>query len=527
MKIDDKLNNLKNEIPNMNPNLDEIIIEKYEKSKNKPKISWTKRMIVLASPMFLLLLVIGGILMLKPNGGNVFNPTTSTTPGASTVTNPTTSTTAGAATVTNPTTPNSSPISTLETPTISKPLDYIYNSALVMKKQDKASATGVIYEEGFKNFCKKLADFGLRLSELYYKNNIASSFSVSPISITNLLGLTIECSNNETKDEILNAIGVSYSEVLTYYPELQRYINKEIISDGVVTTRYESNNSIWYDDDVVLNENTLKSLSENYYCDNFQIDFSKNPTLASNDINHYISEKTYGLIKPNLNFSNDTIMCLLNTIYVEEIWTTSGAISSSQREFTNRDNTKTTTNFLFRGYVNSTIGDSDKMEFFYANTNSNFRLYFMLPKEDYSVDDIYNYESIRYMLDYDSYKLYDNELREKYLSAVRFPSFDVSMTSSITRELKQIGINSIFSNSADFTNITNSKCYASSILHESRFIVDEKGIKGAAYSVEPAPGANLEEYTIVKRILEINKPFGYVLIDENGSIVFTGVINKL
>ena len=133
MKLDDELNKLKDDIPNMNSNLDDLILDKHQKKKNLKNNMSLRKIILILSPVFILFLLFTSLLIFVPKGLNsgITYPT-ETTPPTSTTTK------------------------------------YLSN---IIRKQAKKEEAINYDSEGYKAFCNKLQNFSIKLSEIYYQNN--------------------------------------------------------------------------------------------------------------------------------------------------------------------------------------------------------------------------------------------------------------------------------------------------------------------------------------------------------------------
>ena len=91
-----------------------------------------------------------------------------------------------------------------------------YDNYLLKDASDKIKVT--ITESTSKEFDlfeEKIKTFSNRLSEKLYKKS-ENNYVISPISIYMALAMAIECANDTTKNEMLDAVGVTYEEVLKY-----------------------------------------------------------------------------------------------------------------------------------------------------------------------------------------------------------------------------------------------------------------------------------------------------------------------
>ena len=83
---------------------------------------------------------------------------------------------------------------------------------------DKVAITeDVIKSEEYRAFSEKLESFSSKISaDIYKKYGASNNFCISPVSIYMSLAVAAECSTGETRQEILDALGMSYEELNTY-----------------------------------------------------------------------------------------------------------------------------------------------------------------------------------------------------------------------------------------------------------------------------------------------------------------------
>ena len=81
-------------------------------------------------------------------------------------------------------------------------------------------------QEGYEEFIEKLDLFAAKLTyEIYADSNKRSNICISPVSVYMALALATECANGETREEILNAVGVTYDEVKNFTKVLYAFSN--------------------------------------------------------------------------------------------------------------------------------------------------------------------------------------------------------------------------------------------------------------------------------------------------------------
>lgn len=385
----------------------------------------------------------------------------------------------------------------------------------------------------FMNFLDKLDRFTAKLTyEIYSDAEGDENLVISPVSVYMALALAVECSGGETRDEILNAVGVSYDEVLRFTKYIYAYTNREYYSDGnQLSAMVQLANSIWADDEVQLKDSGVSNLANDYNCDIYRVDFGS--ADANKSINAYIKDMTHGLIDGNVDLSPQTIITIINTFYLKDIWNEYGknlTFTSDPYSFINADGSTTDTKLL-RGYYNAgRVYEGDGYTSFYTTTEHNFKINFILPDEGYTIADVLTAENLYTINNITDYGYVDDENRLVHYTRVLFPEFKASFDDDIADTLKgEFDINRLFdSENCDFSNIVGDTAWCDGIIHQCCLEVNKTGIEGAAVTYIPVNGsAAPPDYEEVYHDMVIDRAFGFVITDFYGNVVFCGVINKV
>ena len=346
------------------------------------------------------------------------------------------------------------------------------------------------------------------------------------------LALAVECSNGETRDEILNAVGVSYDEVANFTKYIYAYTNKEYYSNGKnnqLSAMVQLANSIWVDDDVQLKNAGISNLATNYNCDMYTVDFGSRE--ASQSINAYIKDMTHGLIDAKVDLPPSTIITIINTFYLKDIWNEYGkdlTFTSDPYSFKNADGS-TTDIKLLRGYYNAgRVYEGDGYTSFYTTTEHNFKINFILPDEGYTIADVLTAENLYTINNITDYGYIDDENRLIHYTRVLFPEFKASFDDDIADTLKsEFNINRLFDyEDCDFSNIVDDPAFCDGVIHQCCLEVNKTGIEGAAVTYIVVDGsAEPPAYEKVYHDMVIDRAFGFVITDFYGNVVFSGVIN--
>lgn len=424
------------------------------------------------------------------------------------------------------------------------PSGYILKAA---NPKDKLSFTQT-QEEGFIEFLNKIDSFAAKLSaKIYhykeeYKN---TNYTVSPLSIYMALAMAIDCSNNTTRQEMLDAVGVNYEEVVKYTTYLYslrneeyKYYNEETNSQEV--SAFEMlRNSIWINEYYIRNikNEGVENLAKYYHSDTYKAPFTTNNELANKLLTDYVKENTKGLIDSNFNVPTELIFALVNTYYLKEIWEENIdelPLSNTLYEFINSDNSKTETKLLEGRYVKGRVYETDTYTHFYTTTQHGYKLKFIVPKDNISVHDIFNEDVLKNVNNIEDYNAYDKENNEMHLTRSLFPKFEAEYDDEIKDILfNEFNIKSLFGveSVCDFSNVLQDvDVYCSSVIHKTKLKVDEVGIEGAAVTIMMMCESAATSEDPIKYVYHdyiVDKSFGFILTDSRDITLFSGVVNKI
>lgn len=387
--------------------------------------------------------------------------------------------------------------------------------------------------EDYKTFLNKLEIFSSKLTaSINERYGQTENFVISPVSVYMALALAIECANGETRDEILNAVGVTYEEVNEFTKYLYAFCNREVKFSPTKIKKAcieMLNNSIWLDNDVNYNRDGVNKLASNYNCDVFKVSFENGQ--ANRLIGQYIKNKTRGLIDGKVNYSPETAMVLMNTFYLKEIWKRLGKelkYTNETYSFKNTDGSTESIKLLQGEYVPGQAYEGEGFSSYYSKTYNGFRLYFFVPNVNTLVADIFTEENISKVMSIEDWNEFDEELNEIHGTRILFPKFSVDFNEDITDVLKEdFGINKFFDiELCDASNI-GENIYCNSVIHKCKLKVDETGLEGAAVTEISLKATSPGPVRYLYHDLIVDRAFGFVLTDEYGTVLFSGVVNTV
>ena len=345
------------------------------------------------------------------------------------------------------------------------------------------------------------------------------------------LAMTESIASGDTKNEILKALNMTEDEVKAYVKALMYYSNKE---DTNITEILA--NSIWLNSSVEYKNEAIETLANDYVTSSYSADFTNNNAIANDNIRRYVRNNTKGLINRKFDLPTTTTFALINTLYYKDAWASiAGGLSETTEkyDFIDADGNAININLIQGNYSNGKVVEREAYNAFYSETLNNYKLTFVVPNDNYSITDVFNAETIAYVNSKEfkeeiKNSSYDSSTNTYYETRCLFPGFRAQYGNSIVGSLKNLGISTAFSSSADFSNLTNMSSHVSTVVHATKLKVDKAGIEGAAVTVVGGETTSVGPTKMVIRDdFYVTKEFGYVISDNYGIPLFTGIVNEI
>ena len=344
------------------------------------------------------------------------------------------------------------------------------------------------------------------------------NYMFSPLSIKAALALFAAGASGETRQEILDAIGIESAED---YAKILSGLTDKYSSSDVITL--EIANSIWLNKSKTDNsfgtgyKNKVKSLFGAEAQDVIDSD-------AVRRINGFVNEKTHGKITEIIETPNFEAF-LLNAVYFNADWRTPFEKNATYPEtFTSRDGSDKKIDFMHRtGYYSYAEKDGCRiLAMPYKNISS---------KQDGEYSDG-EYSIGKYDFDVNMYIILGDETPESpeyLLDAAQFsyervklsiPKFKIEFSTGLNDILQLAGIKKAFSDFAEtYGMFNNGNMSITSSIHKTYINVDEQGTEAAAVTgllaVTAIPAEPID--------FTADKPFTFVIRDDkNDEILFMG-----
>ncbi len=339
----------------------------------------------------------------------------------------------------------------------------------------------------------------------------------SPINAYIGLAMTAELTEGETKQQILELLGVDDTDMLRQHISAVWESAYQDDSHEICVLA----NSLWLERGLQWNQEAMDALAYHYYASVYQGDLGSKRT--NKDIAAWINNNTGKFLEDStkgIALAPETIMALYSTLYFQAKWSD---------EFSKSKNTDdvfyTPDGDIQAEYMNK------KLEQMYYYWGSNFsavnlslkngcRMWFILPHEGRTPNDVLNDGSYMDMLLSGEWEDY------KYMKVnLSVPKFDVASTQDLSEGLKAMGATDVFTEYvAEFSKLTSdSPIYLSGANQSVRVQIDEEGVKAATYIEFPGAGSAAPPEEIIDFVLD--RPFLFVITNDKIPL-FAGCVNN-
>lgn len=359
-------------------------------------------------------------------------------------------------------------------------------------------------------------EFAWRLFQTMQEQKGEVSTVLSPISVTYMLGMLNAGAAGTTRDEITATLGFG-SDPTAVNEYCKTMIEGAPNVDPAATVKIAN----------CINVNSAMGLSllkqyvndmTNYYSAQVEaLDFTKSSTLEK--INKWCSKNTAGMIPSILDELNpDAAMCLLNAIYFNADWTEKFDVNDTRNSsFTLPDGSIVTRELMHRKAIAQGCESElcSMLRIPFGSGGYSYSMYVMLPAEGKTTGDLIREMSQQELTDHlDAIDMTPHEVD------ILMPRFEIVSDIDLIEVLKPMGIQSAFTASADFSNMSNASLFVSMMKQKAKIEVNEDGAKASAVTIASmgftSPGPQHYE----KAEFHANRPFLYFILEESTRSIF-------
>ena len=327
--------------------------------------------------------------------------------------------------------------------------------------------------------------------------NDNKNYMVSPMSLKAALGLLTCGSDGETLDELLSVGFQNKEEYLAWMNSIRAAEFKT--KDSTFLLSY----SLWHNSDKPGQFN--KSYKSMFKALDVTFESEKGSKLQ-NSVNQWVDKETNGLI-PSL-FDRplaDTTNLLLNTAYLKDNWLSPFKGVPYSSDFVDINKNVTTKEFISQTEYFNYYEDNDSQIVILPLKNG-IKMAFVLG-DDTGFSNKIKKSTSRYV-------------------NVTIPKFETeTYVEDVVGYLKSIGIETAFSEEADFFVMMNTPTYVGDILQKTKITVNEDGVEASAASAVVMLENAIAESPQQPVYFNANVPFSYFVYTEaTGSteVIFYG-----
>ncbi|XP_037394142.1 alpha-1-antitrypsin homolog isoform X2 [Pygocentrus nattereri] len=306
--------------------------------------------------------------------------------------------------------------------------------------------------DGDDEFSRRLAPHNADFAFSLYKKLAAhpeyqgKNIFFSPLSISMALSMLALGAKGETHSQIFSTLG--------YSPLTPDQVNEgyehllHMLGHRQDTMLLEAGSAVASREGFKPVDKFLKDAQHYYQGEAFSVDFSK-PEVAVQEVNKYIAKKTKDMITDVVkSLDPDTVMMLINFIYFRGKWKKPFDIKYTKKaEFHVDENTTVTVDMM-----------NKESYYEYYRDRKNFSSIIMVPYKGNTsmmivLPDEGKMQELEKNINKEHLKYWHDKLHGRYVELF-LPKFSISASFSLADTLEEMGIVSAFSDSADFSGIS-------------------------------------------------------------------------
>lgn len=343
---------------------------------------------------------------------------------------------------------------------------------------------------------------------------------ISPLSIYLALSMVYNGSDNETKEAIAQALGLSGVDLNSLNSVCKALLTQFPKEDSRV--QLDIANSIWYRQNSYQPfPSFLNAVEEDYHASVRGLDFNDPKSVGI--INKWVADNTKNKISKIIeNISADDLMYLVNAIYFNGKWQHAFKASDTKDDdFYLHDGSIKSVPFMTQKATSMMYQDESftMIELPYGG-GKGFSMYILKPDD--------NQKSVNEFAASLDPSVLGNAVNKMDSSTIqlKMPKWEYAYEiKNMQPELSAMGMGVAFGKNADFSKMydpSQVKVQITKAIHKTYIKVDEKGTEAAAVTSIGIGTTSIE----LPPVLKLDHPFLYAIIEkQTGAILFLGMVN--
>ena len=336
----------------------------------------------------------------------------------------------------------------------------------------------------------------------------------SPLSIYMTLAMMGETSSGEVQTDIFERLGVP--NITHLRAQASRIWNGTYRDDGAIKSL--AANSIWLRDGYEFNQAPLNSLAEYYYASSYAGDMDSEE--FKEQYCKWINENSGDEFDMSVNdvpWNEYTDICISSAMYFSSKW--DGGFESAEKGIFHAKNADVSADFMRSTVKNSHLYYGENFCAVAKSLESGGRVWFILPNEDCTVDDVLSSGNVMdFLINWRTYE------KKQYKITMNIPKFSVSTESDITDEMKKIIPSSVLENGTSAL-VDGANVSVSGMVHGASLEIDERGVVGATYTAVKHFLAGIEHTAKDEITITYDVPFVVAVTSAADVPLFLSVIN--
>jgi serpin B len=352
-------------------------------------------------------------------------------------------------------------------------------------------------------------DFFKKINE---NSDESENIIVSPFSISLALSMALNGADGTTREAMIEALrvnGLNPENINISYKDLTEAllnVDKRVLISIA--------NSVWTEDSFTAKKPFTDILTDYYKAQAESFDI--NDPQAPEKINNWIETNTNGLIDKMIEeLNSNTVMLLINAIYFKGKWNSQfNKDKTFQAEFEKSNGVasdvpmmKQVSDFKIYSGPNFKVAELPYGQ-------GNFVMDVILPEEPAGIDDMIG------NLDGETFNEWLGNMGTNEVD-LSFPRFKYGYKENLKTILSDMGMGIAFTESADFSNISDTPLLINDVVHQAFIETNEEGTEAAAATIVDI-GLTSMPMTV---IFNADHPFIYVIRETTtNTILFMGKV---
>ncbi|MBQ8600388.1 MAG: hypothetical protein IJ407_03280 [Clostridia bacterium] len=337
----------------------------------------------------------------------------------------------------------------------------------------------------------------------------------SPLNVYLALAMLAETTAGNSRAQILSLLGVESIELLR--EKVTNLWESTYRNDGAITTVL--GNSVWLNEGISYNQETVDTLAEQYYASSYAGD--PGDERYEELLKEWLNRQTNGLLEEQtgqIKWNPEMVLTLASTVYFQGKWAAKFQESNTAQDTFYGLSEEQICDFMNQRVLSNYYW-GDQFSAVYKPFDQGGGMWLILPDEGVELSALLTDEQVLQMTMDSGYKNTKN-----LFVNLSMPKFDVASDQQLIDGLKKLGVTDVFDASvSDFSSLcTDVPMRVTGALHTARVLVDEEGCEAAAFTVMTADGSTEPPDDEVD--LTLDRPFLFMITSEHGIPLFAGTV---